>query len=110
MLIGNMTTESLMIAVSGIVIVFIMLAVLSIIIVAISRAVGSIAGSMSAAPAAAAPGPAPVRPPVPAPAPVAAPVQLSGVNDLTAACIMAIVSDELGVTPDQLVFKSIRAL
>lgn len=102
----SISTESLLVALSGIVIVFIMLAALSLLIVGLSRIVGSLAGNK---PAAAAPAPAPR--PAPAAAPAApAPVQLSGVSDLTAACIMAIVSDELGTTPDQLVFRSIKAL
>lgn len=102
----GISTESLLVALSGIVIVFIMLAALSLLIVGLSRIVGSLAGNK---PAAAAPAPAPR--PAPAAAPAApAPVQLSGVSDLTAACIMAIVSDELGTTPDQLVFRSIKAL
>lgn len=102
----GISTESLLVALSGIVIVFIMLAALSLLIVGLSRIVGSLAGNK---PAAVAPAPAPR--PAPAAAPAApAPVQLSGVSDLTAACIMAIVSDELGTTPDQLVFRSIKAL
>lgn len=102
----GISTESLLVALSGIVIVFIMLAALSLLIVGLSRIVGSLAGNK---PAVAAPAPAPR--PAPAAAPAApAPVQLSGVSDLTAACIMAIVSDELGTTPDQLVFRSIKAL
>ncbi|WP_283673024.1 OadG family transporter subunit [Butyricicoccus sp. Marseille-Q5471] len=104
----SISTESLLVALSGIVIVFIMLAALSLLIVGLSRIVGSLAGNK---PAAAAPAPAPAPRPAPAAAPAApAPVQLSGVSDLTAACIMAIVSDELGTTPDQLVFRSIKAL
>lgn len=102
----GISTESLLVALSGIVIVFIMLAALSLLIVGLSRIVGSLAGNK---PATVAPAPAPR--PAPAAAPAApAPVQLSGVSDLTAACIMAIVSDELGTTPDQLVFRSIKAL
>ena len=102
----GISTESLLVALSGIVIVFIMLAALSLLIVGLSRIVGSLAGNK---PAAAAPAPAPRPAPAAAPA-ASAPVQLSGVSDLTAACIMAIVSDELGTTPDQLVFRSIKAL
>lgn len=102
----SISTESLLVALSGIVIVFIMLAALSLLIVGLSRIVGSLAGNK---PASAAPAPAPRPAPVAAPA-APAPVQLSGVSDLIAACIMAIVSDELGTTPDQLVFRSIKAL
>ncbi|MDY3619117.1 OadG family protein [Agathobaculum sp.] len=101
---GNLTGESFLIALSGIVIVFLMLAVLSGMIVVISKAVGAVTGRQ--------PVPSIQTAPVPTPAVTAAPapVRLDGVNDLTAACIMAIVSDELGVTPDQLVFRSIKAL
>ncbi|HEY5466265.1 MAG TPA: OadG family transporter subunit [Clostridia bacterium] len=35
-------------------------------------------------------------------------LKLTGVDDKTAAIIMAIVSDEIGVDPNQLYFKSIR--
>ena len=37
-------------------------------------------------------------------------LKLTGVDDKTSAIIMAIVCDEIGVAPDQLYFKSIRAL
>lgn len=124
-IIGNMTTESLLIAGSGIVIVFLMLAVLSVIIMVISRVVGMFAGAAAkpapaGAPAASIPSASPMAvPPRPAAAPAApfaqsAPgagtVALSGVDDLTAACIMAIVSDETGVPLEQLNFKSIKAM
>lgn len=102
MIIGNLSTESLLIALSGIVIVFIMLAGLSGMIVVISKVVSAIAGNKPA-PA------APVAAAAPAQA-VPAPMQLEGVNDLTAACIMAIVSDESGIPLEQLKFRSIKAL
>lgn len=101
---GNLTGESFLIALSGIVIVFLMLAVLSGMIVLLSKAVGAVTGRQSVPPIQTAPVPAPAAPAAPAP------VRLEGVNELTAACIMAIVSDELGTTPDQLVFRSIKAL
>lgn len=104
---GNLTMESLLIALSGFVIVFIILAVLSGMIVLISRVVGAVAGQTAAAPPASAPAvPAVERPAVPA----FAPVVLTGVDDLTAACIMAIVSDETGCSLDELAFRSIKAL
>lgn len=37
-------------------------------------------------------------------------LKLTGVDDKTAAILMAIVSDEIGADPGQLYFKSIRAL
>lgn len=103
--------DALMIALSGIVIVFLMLALLWGIIVVISRAVGALekhtahpASAGAAAPSAPAPIPA-------APAPAAVPqVKLEGVSEIEAACVMAIVSHETGIPLDQLVFKSIKAL
>lgn len=103
--------DALMIALSGIVIVFLMLALLWGIIVVISRAVGSLekhtahpASAGAAAPSAPAPTPA-------APAPAAVPqVKLEGVSEIEAACVMAIISHETGIPLDQLVFKSIKAL
>ena len=103
--------DALMIALSGIVIVFLMLALLWGIIVVISRAVGALekhtahpVSAGAAAPSAPAPTPA-------APAPAAVPqVKLEGVSEIEAACVMAIVSHETGIPLDQLVFKSIKAL
>ena len=104
--------DALMIALSGIVIVFLMLALLWGVIVVISRVMSAIGkhsthptSASAAAPAAAAPAPAP------APAPAAAPpVKLEGVTEIEAACVMAIVSHETGIPLDQLVFKSIKAV
>ena len=98
--------DALMIAVSGFFIVFLMLAVLWGIIVIISRAVTALAGKeqqSAAAPAAPAPAPAP------APAAPAA-VVLEGIDETQAACVMAIVSYETGISLDELVFKSIKAV
>ena len=102
--------DALMIALSGIVIVFLMLALLWGVIAVISRVMGALekhtvhpASVSAAAPAAAAPAAAPA----PAPAPQ---VQLEGVSEVEAACVMAIVSHETGIPLDQLVFKSIKAV
>ena len=112
--------EALLISVSGFFIVFVVLAGLALMIVLISRAAGSLAHSP--APAGSAPMPARAAHPAPPAAPVmpvastaqTAPyggtVTLSGVDDLTAACIMAIVSDEIGVPLSALTFKSIKAI
>ena len=85
--------DALMIALSGIVIVFLMLALLWGVIAVISRVMGVLekhtahpASVSAAAPAAAAPAAA------------------------QAACVMAIVSHETGIPLDQLVFKSIKAV
>ena len=102
--------DALMIALSGIVIVFLMLALLWGVIAVISRVMGALekhtahpASVSAAAPAAAAPAVAPA----PAPAPQ---VKLEGVSEVEAACVMAIVSHETGIPLDQLVFKSIKAV
>lgn len=102
--------DALMIALSGIVIVFIMLALLWGVIAVISRVMGVLekhtahpASVSAVAPAAAAPAAAPA----PAPAPQ---VKLEGVSEVEAACVMAIVSHETGIPLDQLVFKSIKAV
>lgn len=102
--------DALMIALSGIVIVFIMLALLWGVIAVISRVMGVLekhtahpASVSAAAPAAAAPAAAPAPAPIPQ-------VKLEGVSEVEAACVMAIVSHETGIPLDQLVFKSIKAV
>lgn len=102
--------DALMIALSGIVIVFLMLALLWGVIAVISRVMGVLekhtahpASVSAAAPAAAAPAVAPAPAPVPQ-------VKLEGVSEVEAACVMAIVSHETGIPLDQLVFKSIKAV
>ena len=110
--------DALMVALSGFVIVFIMLAVLWGIIMLVSRAVTGVERSPAAAPAPVAP--QPVSAPIPASAPAAAPaapavqmppqVVLEGVSEPEAACVMAIVSHETGIPLDELVFKSIKAV
>lgn len=109
--------DALMVALSGFVIVFIMLAVLWGIIMLVSRAVTGVEHSPAAAPA---PAPQPAPAPIPASAPAAAPaapavqtppqVVLEGVSEPEAACVMAIVSHETGIPLDELVFKSIKAV
>ena len=102
--------DALMIALSGIVIVFLMLALLWGVIAVISRVMGVLekhtahpASVSAAAPAAAAPAPAAAPALVPQ-------VKLEGVSEVEAACVMAIVSHETGIPLDQLVFKSIKAV
>lgn len=102
--------DALMIALSGIVIVFLMLALLWGVIAVISRVMGVLekhtahpASVSAAAPAAAAPAAAPAPAPVPQ-------VKLECVSEVEAACVMAIVSHETGIPLDQLVFKSIKAV
>lgn len=100
--------DALVVALSGFVIVFLMLAVLWGIILVISRLVSGV--EHHHVPTMATPAPAPV--PMRAAAPVAAPPQvvLEGIDDTQAACVMAIVSHETGIPLDQLVFKSIKAV
>ena len=102
--------DALMIALSGIVIVFLMLALLWGVIAVISRVMGVLekhtahpASVSAAAPAAAAPAAAGAAAPGPQ-------VKLEGVSEVEAACVMAIVSHETGIPLDQLVFKSIKAV
>ncbi len=102
--------DALMIALSGIVIVFLMLALLWGVIAVISRVMSVLekhtahpSSVSAAAPAAAAPAAAPAPAPVPQ-------VKLEGVSEVEAACVMAIVSHETGIPLDQLVFKSIKAV
>ena len=97
--------DALMIALSGIVIVFLMLALLWGVIVVISRIMGALEHP---APQMIRPEPEPV--PAAAPAPAVPQVQLEGVSEIEAACVMAIVSHETGIPLDQLVFKSIKAV
>lgn len=106
--------ESLLVALSGIVTVFMMLAVLCLMIPVISKTVASIEGKKSA------PVPAPAAPA--AAAATAAPassasggtytgeVALIGCDEKTAAMVMAIVSYETGIPLDQLIFHKIKAL
>ena len=110
-MIGNLTGESFLIALSGIVIVFLMLAVLCLLIPVISRIV-QFFEARGAKPTAA----EPQTPPAPAPTTVptgtafAGEVTLIDVDEKTAACIMAIVSHETGIPLSELIFKTIRAL
>ena len=93
--------DALMIALSGIVIVFLMLALLWGVIAVISRVMGVLEKHTAH--------PASVSAAAPAPAPVPQ-VKLEGVSEVEAACVMAIVSHETGIPLDQLVFKSIKAV
>ena len=103
--------DALMVALSGFVIVFIMLALLWGIIIVISRAVSGVehraAPAMANAPATVPAAAVPAAPAVPAAVPQ---VVLEGIDETQAACVMAIVSHETGIPLDQLVFKSIKAV
>lgn len=111
---GNLTGESFLIAISGVVIVFLMLAVLCGFIPLISRCVQMVEnrGQKAVKPATV---PAPVAPapqaePAPACGAYGGEVMLIDVDEKTAACIMAIVSHETGIPLSELIFKKIKAI
>lgn len=112
-MLGNLTGESFLIAISGIVIVFIMLAILCAFIPLISRCVQFFENrgkkAVPAKPTSAAPA-APQTVPEPACGVYGGEVMLIDVDEKTAACIMAIVSHETGIPLSELIFKKIKAL
>lgn len=102
--------EALMIAVSGFLVVFIMLVFLWGVIVLINRVITAIEHEEPA-----------VKPEIPAVKETevqetkaheiyGGEIALYDVDEKTAACIMAIVADTTGIPLDQLIFRSIRAL
>ncbi len=126
-------TDALIVAFSGIAVVFFLLIILWAIIEMINRTVSSIenrivapvpaapqrAETVQEEPAAEEPAVAAEEPAVAAAADEPEPVQhgtyggellLFDVDEKTAACIMAIVSDQTRIPLNQLIFKSIRAL
>ena len=105
----ELTGSMRIVALVGILIVLVELGILAVLIQGISKIVRALEGAVSkksAAPAAAAP--APAAAPVAAPAAPSAGVQLVGVDEPTAAVIMAIVSNESGIPLNRLSFKSIK--
>ncbi len=105
----ELTGSMLIVALVGIVIVLVELGILAVLIQGISKIVRALEGAVSkksAAPAAAAP--APAAAPAVAPAAPSAGVQLVGVDEPTAAVVMAIVSNESGIPLNRLSFKSIK--
>lgn len=107
--------EAILVAICGFLTVFLMLAVLWLMIVLISKVVAKLPGAQkkpAVAAAAPAPAPAPVETPVSPPvnATFGGEVKLVGVDEKTAACIMAIVSHETNIPLDQLVFRRIKAI
>lgn len=105
--------EALLISLCGFVTVFLLLLFLIIVITVISKIVMAIEGKSKEAPAA-----APVAPVTPKPAkeeekpskPWDGKLQLIDVDEETAACIMAIISDETDIPLDELQFRRIQAL
>lgn len=105
--------EAVLVALSGLVIVFLMLGILCLMIPVVSRLTTAVAGRRTPA-APAAPTPAPAPAPVPEKADPGAAytgqVALIGCDEKTAAMVMAVVSYETGIPLDSLIFHRIRAL
>lgn len=112
--------ETLLVAVAGIAVVILELALITVIILGISKTMRAIEGKLSKSgeeipeatvtpvPVAA---PAPVAPAAPAAAYVpAGSIQLIDVDEPTAAVVMALVSNQSGIPLERLAFKSIRGI
>lgn len=100
-------TSALLIALSGMVIVFLMLTIL----IGIMNIISMVVKRIEKKPAAAAAAPVPAAPAAPAPVgAVGGEVALVDVDEKTAACLMAIVSHETGIPLSELIFKKIKAL
>ncbi len=107
---GNLTASSFLVALSGMVIVFIMLSVLCAMIPIISKVVLAVQKPVINNRVAETTRPKPSETVNPAPTGVAGEVSLIDVDEKTAACIMAIVSHETGIPLSELIFKSIKAI
>ena len=94
-------TEALMVAVCGMVVVFLMLVILALVIMIISKVVGGIGGKAEAAPAAK---PAPAKP-APAPAPAAPAVD----EGELVAVMMAAIAEESGMSPNSFRITNVSA-
>ena len=111
---GNMTIaplDAVLVALSGIVTVFLMLVVL----IAIIHVVSKVVSVTDSKPAPAAASASAAEPAAATEKPQEAQIyggelRLLGVDEKTAACLMAIVSEETGIPLSQLIFKKIRAL
>lgn len=115
--------EALNVSVTGMIVVLLILALLSVLVLLLSKAVRAVEGGAktkskkTAEPAPTAPkattAAAPVAVPVPAAAasvPAQTSVDLYDVDEKSAAVIMAIVSKESGIPLNRLQFKSIKAI
>ena len=103
--------EALLIALSGLLVVFAMLGILSVVIMIISTVIPTETTVKDAAVKTDADETAERSEAVNAePVPYGGTVKLLGVDEKTAACVMAIVSHETKIPLDQLVFKSIKVL
>lgn len=111
---GNLSGGAFLVALSGIVIVFIMLAVLCVMIPIISKIVQSVQRpairERVATTQKSAPTPVAATAPAPAVTAVSGEVKLIDVDEKTAACIMAIISHETGIPLSELIFKTIKAI
>lgn len=104
----ELTGSMLIVALVGILIVLVELGILAVLIQGISKIVRALEGAVSKKSVAPAEAPVPAAAPVAAPAAPSAGVQLVGVDEPTAAVIMAIVSNESGIPLNRLSFKSIK--
>ena len=118
----NLTmSETMFVAVAGIIVVLLELALFAVLIVILSKVLRAVEGRFSsaanetAAEAPAAPAPS-VAAPAAAPAPVApvattaGGIRLIDVDERTAAVVMALTSHQSGIPLERLYFKSIRCL
>ena len=104
--------EALLISLCGFVTVFLLLLFLIVVIKITSTVVMAIEGKgkTAPAPAAEAPAPAPAKEEEKPSKPWDGKLQLIDVDEETAACIMAIISDETDIPLDELQFRRIQAL
>ena len=112
--------ETMFVAIAGIIVVLLELAILAVLIVFLSKIFRAIESRVSSSSAASTPEVAPAETPVAAPAPavsVSAPaytvpggLRLIDTDERTAAVVMALVSDQSGIPLENLYFKSIRCL
>ncbi len=112
----NLTmSETMFVAVAGIAVVLLELAILAVLIVLLSKIFRAVEGRfVSTADDSSAPAPAPVAVAAPAAPAVsygtANGIQLIDVDEPTAAVIMALVSDQSGIPLERLAFKSIKGI
>lgn len=107
---GNLTASSFLVALSGIVIVFIMLAVLCLMIPIISKVVISLQKPVADSKQTEIVKAEKTENNKTEITAVTGDVKLIDVDEKTAACVMAIVSHETGIPLSELIFKSIKAI
>lgn len=104
MIVGQLSFESILIAISGIITVFIMLVLLSVLVVLLSKGVTFFSGKGQKGESANKTAPSSSE------EKQNNQVQLIDVDEKTAACVIAVVSFETGILLEELHFNSIRAL